>query len=194
MMGASLPQAMSPDGEAIVTGAGDETLRFWNVFSKTRSTKVSGWVGGCRRRCSPCAFVSSSRGVGARYRPSSLFTRLCRNFPWGSPHPPSAAASLASQPGRPGHCAPACVGALGTNGARVGPSSPQPGFLHCGSAAPPVCPAGVRVRPQPLHQDPVNLGPRRPGRGRRPQRTDPPPRTRPRGGAGVGGEPGLEGP
>ncbi|KAL1110522.1 hypothetical protein AAG570_008050, partial [Ranatra chinensis] len=33
--------AMSPDGEAIVTGAGDETLRFWNVFSKVRSTKVS---------------------------------------------------------------------------------------------------------------------------------------------------------
>ena len=24
--------AMSPDGESIVTGAGDETLRFWNVF------------------------------------------------------------------------------------------------------------------------------------------------------------------
>ena len=33
-------QAVSPDGEAIVTGAGDETLRFWNVFSKTRCTKV----------------------------------------------------------------------------------------------------------------------------------------------------------
>uniref|UniRef100_A0A671LSM7 Fizzy-related protein homolog n=1 Tax=Sinocyclocheilus anshuiensis TaxID=1608454 RepID=A0A671LSM7_9TELE len=32
---------MSPDGEAIVTGAGDETLRFWNVFSKTRCTKES---------------------------------------------------------------------------------------------------------------------------------------------------------
>jgi cell division cycle 20-like protein 1 (cofactor of APC complex) len=27
--------AMSPDGEAIVTGAGDETLRFWNLFKKT---------------------------------------------------------------------------------------------------------------------------------------------------------------
>ena len=27
-------------GEAIVTGAGDETLRFWNVFSKARSQKV----------------------------------------------------------------------------------------------------------------------------------------------------------
>ncbi|CAG7817938.1 unnamed protein product [Allacma fusca] len=26
--------AMSPTGESIVTGAGDETLRFWNVFSK----------------------------------------------------------------------------------------------------------------------------------------------------------------
>ena len=32
---------MSPDGEAIVTGAGDETLRFWNVFSKARSQKES---------------------------------------------------------------------------------------------------------------------------------------------------------
>lgn len=26
--------ALSPDGQTIVTGAGDETLRFWNVFSK----------------------------------------------------------------------------------------------------------------------------------------------------------------
>ena len=26
--------SMSPDGETIVTGAGDETLRFWNVFPK----------------------------------------------------------------------------------------------------------------------------------------------------------------
>ncbi|KAF2360131.1 WD40 repeat [Trinorchestia longiramus] len=33
--------AMAPDGEAIVTGAGDETLRFWNVFSKARSQKES---------------------------------------------------------------------------------------------------------------------------------------------------------
>ena len=24
--------SLSPDGETIVTGAGDETLRFWNVF------------------------------------------------------------------------------------------------------------------------------------------------------------------
>jgi len=31
---------MSPDGSTIVTGAGDETLRFWNVFpsSKNRPT------------------------------------------------------------------------------------------------------------------------------------------------------------
>ena len=26
--------AMSPEGETIVTGAGDETLRFWNAFPK----------------------------------------------------------------------------------------------------------------------------------------------------------------
>ncbi|KAJ3789335.1 WD40 repeat-like protein [Lentinula aff. detonsa] len=29
--------AMSPDGETIVTGAGDETLRFWNAFPKKES-------------------------------------------------------------------------------------------------------------------------------------------------------------
>lgn len=26
--------AMNPDGTTIVTGAGDETLRFWNIFPK----------------------------------------------------------------------------------------------------------------------------------------------------------------
>lgn len=29
--------AMSPDGRTIVTGAGDETLRFWSVFDKSKS-------------------------------------------------------------------------------------------------------------------------------------------------------------
>jgi cell division cycle 20-like protein 1 (cofactor of APC complex) len=28
---------MSPDGQNIVTGAGDETLRFWNVFPSFKS-------------------------------------------------------------------------------------------------------------------------------------------------------------
>jgi WD40 repeat protein len=31
--------AMSPDGSSIVTGAGDETLRFWNIFPKSRSSR-----------------------------------------------------------------------------------------------------------------------------------------------------------
>ncbi|KIK61038.1 hypothetical protein GYMLUDRAFT_166981 [Collybiopsis luxurians FD-317 M1] len=31
--------AMSPDGETIVTGAGDETLRFWNAFPKKESNE-----------------------------------------------------------------------------------------------------------------------------------------------------------
>lgn len=31
--------AMSPDGSSIVTGAGDETLRFWNIFPKSFSNK-----------------------------------------------------------------------------------------------------------------------------------------------------------
>lgn len=32
--------AMSPDGSTIVTGAGDETLRFWNIFpSRLDSSK-----------------------------------------------------------------------------------------------------------------------------------------------------------
>ncbi|MCH84353.1 protein FIZZY-RELATED 2-like, partial [Trifolium medium] len=29
--------AISPDGQTIVTGAGDETLRFWNVFPSPKS-------------------------------------------------------------------------------------------------------------------------------------------------------------
>jgi len=28
---------MSPDGQTIVTGAGDETLRFWNLFPPAKS-------------------------------------------------------------------------------------------------------------------------------------------------------------
>ena len=28
--------AMSPEGETIVTGAGDETLRFWNAFPSAK--------------------------------------------------------------------------------------------------------------------------------------------------------------
>jgi cell division cycle 20-like protein 1 (cofactor of APC complex) len=41
---------MSPDGQTIVTGAGDETLRFWNAFPKKREEgekrgKEWGWGG-----------------------------------------------------------------------------------------------------------------------------------------------------
>lgn len=31
--------AMSPDGESIVTGAGDETLRFWKIFPSLTGNK-----------------------------------------------------------------------------------------------------------------------------------------------------------
>lgn len=31
--------AASPDGQTLVTGAGDETLRFWNVFPKKEVVK-----------------------------------------------------------------------------------------------------------------------------------------------------------
>jgi cell division cycle 20-like protein 1 (cofactor of APC complex) len=36
--------AMSPDGQVIVTGAGDETLRFWNAFKKKERTGGLGAV------------------------------------------------------------------------------------------------------------------------------------------------------
>jgi WD40 repeat protein len=32
--------AMSPDGQTIVTGAGDETLRFWNAFQRGRNAEA----------------------------------------------------------------------------------------------------------------------------------------------------------
>ncbi|KAK1770541.1 WD40 repeat-like protein [Phialemonium atrogriseum] len=38
--------AMSPDGRVVVTGAGDETLRFWNVFGKRPGARDDGDGGG----------------------------------------------------------------------------------------------------------------------------------------------------
>ena len=32
--------AMSPDGQAIITGAGDETLRFWNAFPRAQERRT----------------------------------------------------------------------------------------------------------------------------------------------------------
>lgn len=31
--------SVSPDGQTLVTGAGDETLRFWNVFPQKKESK-----------------------------------------------------------------------------------------------------------------------------------------------------------
>ena len=38
--------AMSPDGQSVVTGAGDETLRFWNLFPGPRSSRGARGGGG----------------------------------------------------------------------------------------------------------------------------------------------------
>ncbi|KAI9155286.1 Fizzy-related [Paramyrothecium foliicola] len=38
--------AMSPDGRVVVTGAGDETLRFWSVFGRRPGTREDGESGG----------------------------------------------------------------------------------------------------------------------------------------------------
>ena len=34
--------SMSPDGQNVVTGAGDETLRFWNMFPSNKREKNMG--------------------------------------------------------------------------------------------------------------------------------------------------------
>lgn len=143
---------MSPDGEAIVTGAGDETLRFWNVFSKTRSTKVK-WVG-ITSSCSPMRVPSACPGDRAPSQ-AALFTLLAVPF-LGSPR--QSLACWARCPHR--------AEALASFQQNFLPCLLLPGWCSGGgargptSAAPPMCPAGVRVSPQPIHQDPVNLGPR----------------------------------
>jgi len=52
--------AMNPDGSSIVTGAGDETLRFWNVFPKARSSKCGYGSNGVVGSGSSTLFPSSS--------------------------------------------------------------------------------------------------------------------------------------
>lgn len=42
--------AMSPDGQTIVTGAGDETLRFWDAFPKKKSLEYDPATGGRKRK------------------------------------------------------------------------------------------------------------------------------------------------
>ena len=37
--------ALSPDGQTIVTGAGDETLRFWNVFPSVKPSSAASPTG-----------------------------------------------------------------------------------------------------------------------------------------------------
>ncbi|TKA61051.1 Fizzy-related protein, partial [Cryomyces minteri] len=49
--------AMSPEGDVIVTGAGDETLRFWNAFKRRKEDGEGVGVGG-----------SSARGGGGVVR------------------------------------------------------------------------------------------------------------------------------
>ena len=34
--------ALSPDGKYMVSGAGDETLRFWNVFPTSKNKSIGG--------------------------------------------------------------------------------------------------------------------------------------------------------
>ena len=79
---------MSPDGEAIVTGAGDETLRFWNVFSKTRSTKVK-WVG-ISARCSPTCVPSACPGASSPVPAAQPARHPVSCALPGSPHPLSS--------------------------------------------------------------------------------------------------------
>ena len=37
-----LHMAMSPDGETVVSAAGDETLRFWKLFEKKEKSRTDG--------------------------------------------------------------------------------------------------------------------------------------------------------
>ena len=51
--------SMSPDGQSIVTGAGDETLRFWNLFPSIKAKANDSLTGGLSSNSS--MFVSEIR-------------------------------------------------------------------------------------------------------------------------------------
>ncbi|KXN93374.1 hypothetical protein AN958_00300 [Leucoagaricus sp. SymC.cos] len=78
--------AMSPDGETIVTGAGDETLRFWNAFPSRKDRSAGGGGGmsgiggsGSGSQGQSGGGVVGEWGVGGKGRESALdYGRLIR--------------------------------------------------------------------------------------------------------------------
>ncbi|KAH6941635.1 hypothetical protein HPB50_020999 [Hyalomma asiaticum] len=71
--------AVSPDGESVVTGAGDETLRFWNVFSKARSQRearvnVKATVRDCRGKSGAGPGLQSLQALAVRPLPTGTFS------------------------------------------------------------------------------------------------------------------------
>ncbi|KAG5650265.1 hypothetical protein H0H81_012791 [Sphagnurus paluster] len=94
--------AMSPDGETIVTGAGDETLRFWNAFPKRESNERG-------RESNPIQVHNAYRVLGQdkdktaappNPEPSlpsaaeSMVVQRPSRFPALSPHTPRAPSSV----------------------------------------------------------------------------------------------------
>lgn len=41
--------AVSPDGRVISTGAGDETIRFWNIFPAAKTREAEATIGSLPR-------------------------------------------------------------------------------------------------------------------------------------------------
>jgi len=59
-----LYMALAPDGQCVVTGAGDETLRFWSVFAGHSDRAALAAEGGCGIATAPPSSLAGTGGAG----------------------------------------------------------------------------------------------------------------------------------
>ncbi|KAF8062683.1 FZR2 [Scenedesmus sp. PABB004] len=140
--------ALAPDGQTIVTGAGDETLRFWAVFPGARGGGPGGGPGGPAAR--PAAATRAA--PAARWR-----ARFARRRAAATPGGGGSGEHCAGGRGRAGRGRRLSGGAMSAAPAGKRLAGPTTSARAPAAAAPGEAPAGAEAAPSPLPELPEPL-------------------------------------